>query len=971
MYSSVYFGGSGSGGRVSIRCRDEKRLPQFTFQGRVSAYGGQQAVTGSEVRGQSPIWVSNGATLQQWLDKQSPTRAAPGTIVWETSSAVHSLGRRLMLVVSNDRTSIPSNTSSDSSGTSPSEEPTASPTALPLSGPIVIPSYTPSDSPSASPSLEPTAPPTTIPSLWPSVISSSSPSDSPSASPSVEPTAPPTTFPSSGPTVIQSYTPSDTASPTALPLSGPTVIPSNIATFRPSATPSSLSPSHVPTYDPTAEPLSEPTREPTSLPSVTSQPTPLSANSFFALAVASTEYDFSNYSFDVVVVRRDSRLVIGSQAILYASALSMDSDSTITVGEGGRLVLPPSLSLYSGHINVMGTIDGAGNITMHGDAMISLHPGAAWNILSPSRSEPYIADIYNSSSLTVSVFNLSYVELHSHAGINLMGGNTHFHRRVIILCARLKLLDQSYISASGFGFLSTSQNLSSEASTEEPPFRAAGSISFGNGGWHAGVGGGTNADYNVLGDAFRPVSYGASGGSTADKVGGSGGGAVHLLVIDEFVLDGTVSASGEHPSYGYTCGAGGGAGGSIWIEVLTGMIEGSGSIRSEGGSGCADGGGGGSGGRVAIYTARADLSRFTGSIVVSGGSQSSTAASFDRIAKYMPAGGTVFVADSSGSNGRLTASNGGRKGADVHAYSSCSYDFSSLDRYHHHHHLDRIYIGDSNLVLDNNCTILVDDGVYTISTNSLFRIHTSPPDSSTALQVKDGVTLIVTGDFSLSQIAVTIEQSSLLFQDDLRLMDSAELSVSSFGSQVTRIGVGKGNITHTSLDAIPIIDSSKKSNITVRNLAIDFNSSLTFLPCSAGDFQISNNITAHRIHVPCTSGDFQLSNNITAHRIHVSRGGRIDASKVTVNSALSWKSQDDLQDNHHLHSYFGKHSGMNHAASGGGSAGFGLAGTGGRTASRGGPRGDFRTPRGGGGPGGSDLSTRIVGGGGGGGECLL
>jgi hypothetical protein len=469
------------------------------------------------------------------------------------------------------------------------------------------------------------------------------------------------------------------------------------------------------------------------------------------------------------------------------------------------------------------------------------------------------------------------------------------------------------------------------------------------------VGGGTgDVDYKVLGDAFRPVSYGASGGSTADKVGGSGGGAVHLQVIDEFVLNGTVSATGEHPSYGYTCGAGGGAGGSIWIEVLTGMIEGSGSIRSEGGSGCADGGGGGSGGRVAIYTARADLSRFTGSVVVSGGSQSSTATSFNRIAEYIPAGGTVFVADSSGNNGRLTASNGGRKGADVHAYSSCSYNLSSSERYyhhhHHHHHLDRIYIGDSNLVLDNNCTILVEDGVYMISNDSLFRIHTSPDSYlSTALRVKEGVTLIVAGDFSLSQTAVTIEQSSLLFQDDLRLMDSAVLRVSSFGSQVTRIGIGKANITHTGLDDIPIIDSSKKSNITVRNLAIDSNSSLTFLPC--------------------TAGDFQLSNNITAHRIHVSKEGRIDASEVTVNSILSWKSQDDLQDNHHLHSYFGKHSGMNHAASGGGSAGFGLAGTGGREASRGGPRGDFRTPRGGGGPGGSDLSTRIVGAGGGGGEC--
>ena len=448
-------------------------------------------------------------------------------------------------------------------------------------------------------------------------------------------------------------------------------------------------------------------------------------------------------------------------------------------------------------------------------------------------------------------------------------------------------------------------------------------------------------------------------------MGGPGGGAVHLIVIDEFVLDGIVSASGEHPSYGYTCGAGGGAGGSIWIEVSAGIVEGSGSIRAEGGSGCADGGGGGSGGRVAIYTAMADLSRFTGSVVVSGGLQSSTSASFNRIAEYMPAGGTVFVADSSGNNGRVTASNGGRKGADVHAYSSCSYYSSSSDGYHHHHHhhhhLERIYIGDSNLVLDNNCTILVDDGVHAISNDddALFRNHVyhhhhaSPDSPSTALRVKDGVTLIVAGDFSLSQIAVKIEQSSLLLlQDDLTLTNSAELMVSSFGSQVTRIGIGigKANTTHIGLDdAIPI-DPSMKSIITVRNLTIDSNSSLTFLPC--------------------TVGDFQQSNNISAHRIYVSKGSKIDASEVTVNSFLSWKSQDDLQENHHLHSYFGKHSGMNHAASGGGSAGFGLAGTGGRADSRGDPRGDFLTPRGGGGPGGSDLSTRIVGGGGGGGgEC--
>ena len=55
----------------------------------------------------------------------------------------------------------------------------------------------------------------------------------------------------------------------------------------------------------------------------------------------------------------------------------------------------------------------------------------------------------------------------------------------------------------------------------------------------------------------------------------------------------TIGGTGE------SLDAGGGSGGSIWVEVET--LNGDGLIDVEGGAGANDGGGGGAGGRVAIY----------------------------------------------------------------------------------------------------------------------------------------------------------------------------------------------------------------------------------------------------------------------------------------------------------------------------------------------------------------------------------
>jgi hypothetical protein len=68
--------------------------------------------------------------------------------------------------------------------------------------------------------------------------------------------------------------------------------------------------------------------------------------------------------------------------------------------------------------------------------------------------------------------------------------------------------------------------------------------------------------------------------------------AIHL-VVDTLVLSGSVSADG----ISRTGRGGGGAGGSVWIEVD--RLEGPGEIRANGGN--SGSGGGGGGGRIAIY----------------------------------------------------------------------------------------------------------------------------------------------------------------------------------------------------------------------------------------------------------------------------------------------------------------------------------------------------------------------------------
>nr|XP_054759184.1 uncharacterized protein LOC129265193 [Lytechinus pictus] len=128
------------------------------------------------------------------------------------------------------------------------------------------------------------------------------------------------------------------------------------------------------------------------------------------------------------------------------------------------------------------------------------------------------------------------------------------------------------------------------------------------------------------GSFMTPNTFGSVGGhSVFPHRGGSPGGRLFLSANRSLHIDGTLDVSG---GAGTSPNAGGGSGGSIWIETET--FNGDGSINALGGDGEGSGGGGGAGGRGAVYFT---YNHFSGSFVAAGG-----------VSSYEPGGpGTVYL----------------------------------------------------------------------------------------------------------------------------------------------------------------------------------------------------------------------------------------------------------------------------------------------------------------------------------------
>jgi hypothetical protein len=90
---------------------------------------------------------------------------------------------------------------------------------------------------------------------------------------------------------------------------------------------------------------------------------------------------------------------------------------------------------------------------------------------------------------------------------------------------------------------------------------------------------------STYGSVSAPTALGSGGAynwSGVDTYGGTGAGAIKLVVSNTLTVDGTVSADGDRYIGGRT---GGGSGGSVW--VITDTLAGAGSIAADGGIGYA------------------------------------------------------------------------------------------------------------------------------------------------------------------------------------------------------------------------------------------------------------------------------------------------------------------------------------------------------------------------------------------------
>jgi len=178
---------------------------------------------------------------------------------------------------------------------------------------------------------------------------------------------------------------------------------------------------------------------------------------------------------------------------------------------------------------------------------------------------------------------------------------------VTIVAGRVLVDTGSRISADGQGY-----------NAQCGPGAGKESVYDGSGGSHGGYGGTRNpisapAGRILYGSPFQPVDLGSGGGNAYASSGGRGGGAIHLSVTGTLTLDGEISARAGSP----TGAAGGGAGGSLWINCQT--LTGNGRFVADGTS-RADKWDGGGGGRIAVYYADgSDFNSFTTSTASGGG----------------------------------------------------------------------------------------------------------------------------------------------------------------------------------------------------------------------------------------------------------------------------------------------------------------------------------------------------------------
>jgi len=253
----------------------------------------------------------------------------------------------------------------------------------------------------------------------------------------------------------------------------------------------------------------------------------------------------------------------------------------------------------------------------------------------------------------------------------------------------------------------------------------------GQGASYGGIGGENYyGKASVYGDLAEPTELGsgAQGNATSScgcffRPGGAGGGAIILDIAGSLFLDGIISANGEDGLLqgSYACAStAAGSGGSIYLTA--GRLEGSGTIRANGGNTSSSSGAGG-GGRIALYY---NFNNFVGQIEAFGGR------ALEENAPYYNGGpGTIYFGQKSQSLGNVKIDNNGLSGKT--ALIGDSFSFQNIEISKGAKVYLPISLSAANLILENNA-VLEAEATSTINISETFSLNQSSV-SAPALQI--------------------------------------------------------------------------------------------------------------------------------------------------------------------------------------------------------------------------------------------
>jgi hypothetical protein len=652
------------------------------------------------------------------------------------------------------------------------------------------------------------------------------------------------------------------------------------------------------------------------------------------------------------------KIIIGSGLHFTLDSLSSNPGSEIRVD--GTLKVPNSFAFSDSRIDVFGSLIGATTLHMTKNCELYLSPpNARWNdginTVFPAKSLNN-TDIYTKYGLTTNIFITSNITLSSKSFLYFGGGSANDASRGILYTSTLHISANSGILADGLGYEATGLATTTARRNGNPvhPLHiASGNVSFGDGGWAAGRGGGYYYNYPSTGNAFYPIEMGKAGGSTYYTNGNNGGGVIRIFVKNQLILNGTLSANGKG-CLSSTKAGGGGAGGSIWLEV-EGSFSGSGQLSAAGGNGCATSGGAGSGGRIAVYLSDRSLNSFTGSFLVNGGNQPVPLNYVDGNLPFLASGGTMLFANyfSQGSE-QVVSSNNGHQGSPVNVFSaSHACDYPTGKDYHL---FDTLLAVDIDLIL-NKCswkgTKIGDASLASASEFPIGGVSTPKIIIENNASVVLTKPLVVDGNTILS-----IQSGHFYFNSNITQKDNSIIEIAPLHSSL--IGLNQSFLNHKFeflFNHLPVLTA--------------FEDSLPFL---AQPLEMTKVIADYLELSDQSQFNFLTTDSVGVAASNILRGRELSVGPTAQLSAVGVIRNPDFAPYEHNtlytnYTFLGTPSGNKYGASGGGNAGQGAPGSS-SNHYFGAARGDFLFPIGPGGAGGNDINRKIYGGAGGGGLLL-